>query len=99
MKKRRPSSRVGAAHDAAGLLELAHGLGHRLRPHLRSRREVAGALRAVAVERPEHRALAHRKAVLGAYAPDDLAERHAQLGGQFTDALILLHRQTVQFTW
>ena len=80
-----PVVRVGAAHDAAALLELADGLGHRLRPHLRAGGEVADALRTVAVERPEHRALAHREAVLGAHAPDDLAERDAQLGGQLTD--------------
>ena len=85
-----PVVRVGAAHDAAGVLELAHRLRHRLRAHLRARGEVADALRPVAVERAEHRALAHREAVLGAHAPEDLAERHAQLGGQFTD--VLIHR-------
>ena len=72
---RRPSSRVRAARDEAGGLEVADRLRHRLRAHALGGGEVADARGPLAVEAAEHGELRDGRAGLGAQAADEPAER------------------------
>ena len=76
---------VGATLDQGLRLELADGLGHRLLTDPLRGRQVARAPGPFAVEPSEHRAVGEREAVLGAQAPHELSEHHAQLAGDEGD--------------
>jgi hypothetical protein len=74
--------RVRAARDEARVLEVAHGLRHRLRAHAVGGGQVADARRALAVQAAEHRELPDRRAGLGAEPAQDAADGLAQVVGE-----------------
>jgi len=74
-----PVAGVGPAGDEAGVLEVVHDLGHRLRPHALGGGEVADPRGPAAVEAAEHGQLAERGPGLGTQAPDDPADGLTEL--------------------
>jgi hypothetical protein len=80
-----------APHEPVGL-ELRDRLRHRLRLDPLGRREVADALRALAVEPPEHRAVGEGEGVLGAQAPHQPPEHHPQIGSDQPRIDLARHR-------